>query len=141
MNGWVRRSPLTIAGLWDEWKDVDTGEPLKSCTMIITEANDFASKIHDRMPVLLQPNDFDRWLVGTAGTELLKPASNDYLQAWPVSRRVHSSRAPSDDCCVTGLMSSSRGKADIARTMFRQFRIPFLLRLKVPSREPCANGT
>ena len=78
-------------------EDIETGEPLKSCTMIITNANDLASKIHDRMPVLLQPKDFDRWLAGTAGTELLRPAPNDYLQAWPVSRRVNSSRAPSDD--------------------------------------------
>jgi putative SOS response-associated peptidase YedK len=49
------------------------------------------------MPVLLQPKDFDRWLAGTAGAELFKPAPNDYLQTWPVSRRVNSSRAPGDD--------------------------------------------
>jgi putative SOS response-associated peptidase YedK len=90
-------SPLTIAGLWDEWKDIETGEPLKSCTMLVTNANKLAIKIHDRMPVLLQPKDFDRWLDGTAGTELLKPAPNDYLQVWPVSRRVNSSRAAGDD--------------------------------------------
>jgi putative SOS response-associated peptidase YedK len=65
--------------------------------MIVTNANDLASKIHDRMPVLLQSKDFDRWLAGTAGTELLKPAPNDYLQVRPVSRQVNSSRAPSDD--------------------------------------------
>ena len=68
-----------------------------SCTMIITDANEFVAKIHDRMPVLLQPKDFDGWLAGTAGTELLKPAPDDYLQTWTVSRRVNSSRAPSDD--------------------------------------------
>ena len=90
-------SPLTIAGLWDEWKDIETRQPLMSCTMLITNANDLASKIHDRMPVLLQPGDFDRWLAGNAGSELLKPAANDYLQTWPVSRRVNSSRAPGDD--------------------------------------------
>jgi putative SOS response-associated peptidase YedK len=90
-------SPLTIAGLWDEWKDIETGEPLKSCTMIITNANELASKIHDRMPVLLQPKDFDGWLNGTAGIELLRPAPENYLQTWPVSRRVNSSRAPRDD--------------------------------------------
>ncbi len=90
-------SPLTIAGLWDEWKDIETGEPLKSCTMIITEANKFVSEYHDRMPVLLQPKDFDSWLTGNAGIEVLKPAPNDYLQTYPVSRRVNSSRAPSDD--------------------------------------------
>jgi putative SOS response-associated peptidase YedK len=49
------------------------------------------------MPVLLQSKDFDGWLAGIAATELLRPASNDYLQAWPVSRRVNSSRAPGDD--------------------------------------------
>jgi putative SOS response-associated peptidase YedK len=65
--------------------------------MLITNANDLASKIHDRMPVLLQPGDFDRWLAGNVGSELLKPAANDYLQTWPVSRRVNSSRAPGDD--------------------------------------------
>ena len=68
-------SPLTIAGVWDEWKDVETGEPLKSCTMIITTANTFVNNIHDRMPVLLKPSDFDKWLAGNAGTDLLKPAA------------------------------------------------------------------
>ena len=68
-----------------------------SCTMIITNANDLASKIHDRMPVVLQPKDFDHWLAGNVGSELLRPAANDYLQAWPVSRRVNSSRAAGDD--------------------------------------------
>ena len=51
-----------------------------SCTMIITDANELAAKVHDRMPVLLQPNDFDRWLAGTAGAELLKPAPNGYCR-------------------------------------------------------------
>jgi putative SOS response-associated peptidase YedK len=49
------------------------------------------------MPVLLQPKDFGSWLTGTGGAELLKPAANNYLQTWPVSRRVNSSRAPGDD--------------------------------------------
>jgi putative SOS response-associated peptidase YedK len=53
--------------------------------MIISNANELASKIHDRMPVLLQPKDFDDWLTGAAGAELFKPAANDYLQTWPVS--------------------------------------------------------
>ena len=89
--------PLTMVGLWDEWKDIETGMNVLSCTMIVTNANALAGKAHDRMPVLLQPEDFPRWLAGTAGTEMLKPAPDDYLQAWPVSRRVNSSRAPSDD--------------------------------------------
>jgi putative SOS response-associated peptidase YedK len=88
---------LTFAGLWDEWQDTTTGAPLKSCTMIVTDANALAAKVHDRMPVLLQPKNFDRWLNGADGTELLKPAPDDYLQVWPVSRRINSSRTPGDD--------------------------------------------
>ena len=90
-------SPLTIAGLWDEWRDIETGEPLKSCTMIITEANDFVGKIHDRMPALLTPFQFDAWLSGSAGAEVLAPWAQRSLQMWPVSRRVNGSRAASDD--------------------------------------------
>ena len=49
---------LTAAGLWDKWKDRQTGERLKSCTMIITEPNDFAAEIHDRVPVFLTGEQF-----------------------------------------------------------------------------------
>jgi putative SOS response-associated peptidase YedK len=88
--------PMTFAGLWDEWKDKATGETLKSCTMVITQPNDFVAEVHDRMPVVLEARDFASWL-NDGGPALLKPAANDVLQRWPVSRRVNSSRAPADD--------------------------------------------
>jgi putative SOS response-associated peptidase YedK len=88
---------LTIAGLWDEWKDKESGEPFKSCTMIITEPNKFVAEVHDRMPVLLGEKDYEPWLSGKVGLELLKPAAETVLQKWPVSKRVNSSRAPDDD--------------------------------------------
>jgi putative SOS response-associated peptidase YedK len=65
--------------------------------MIICEPNEFVAEIHDRMPALLAQDDFEPWLSGTAGIELLKPAPNDLLQKWPVSKRVNSSRASDDD--------------------------------------------
>jgi len=46
---------LTVAALWDSWKNRETGERIKSCAMIICEPNDFVAQVHDRMPVLLQP--------------------------------------------------------------------------------------
>ena len=88
---------LTVAGLWDEWKNPETGQPLKTCTMIITGPNDFVAEVHDRMPVLLTAEQFDPWLHGEAGLEYLKPPPNDFLQKWPVSKRVNSSRADPDD--------------------------------------------
>ena len=53
---------ISFAGLWDEWKDRATGETLKSCTMIITEPNAMVAEVHDRMPVVLEPDNLTPWL-------------------------------------------------------------------------------
>jgi putative SOS response-associated peptidase YedK len=88
---------LTAAGLWDEWKNRETGERLNSCTMIVTEPSGFAAQIHDRMPAFLTEAQFAPWLSGEAGAAILKPVANDFLQRWPVSKRVNSSKADADD--------------------------------------------
>jgi len=49
------------------------------------------------MPVIVDPAQFESWLRGMAGADVLKPAPDGLLQMWPVSRRVNSSRAPGDD--------------------------------------------
>lgn len=82
-------SVLAIAGLWDEWKDRETGEAVTSCTLIVTAANDFTRAIHDRMPVLLEQRDLDPWLAGRPGVEVLRPAPEDALRMWPVSKAVN----------------------------------------------------
>ena len=92
---------LSIAGLWDEWKDPETKELVLSATLIVTAANDFTRKIHDRMPVLLGRHDLDAWLSGKAGVELLRPASNDLLRMWPVSKRVNMSGRGDEDPSLT----------------------------------------
>jgi putative SOS response-associated peptidase YedK len=88
---------LSIAGLWDQWKDPETGEAISSATLIVTAANDFTRRIHDRMPVLLERHDHDAWLTGKAGVELLRSAPNDFLRMWPVSKRVNVSGRGDDD--------------------------------------------
>jgi putative SOS response-associated peptidase YedK len=82
-------SVLSFAGLWDEWRNPESGEPLKSCTIIVTAANKFAAQIHDRMPVVLASAQFEPWLCGKAGADVLKSAPEDALGMWPVSRRVN----------------------------------------------------
>jgi putative SOS response-associated peptidase YedK len=88
---------LSIAGLWDRWSNPQTGEPVISCTMVITNANAFVRSIHDRMPVLLEPADFGTWLAGAGGIELLRPAADNTLRMWPVSRRVNRTGSGDDD--------------------------------------------
>jgi putative SOS response-associated peptidase YedK len=87
-------------GLWDEWKNPETGERLRSCAMVITEPNDMAAQIHDRMPAFLTAAQFEPWLSGEAGAGTLKPVANDFLQRWPVSKRVNSSKADVDDATL-----------------------------------------
>ena len=88
---------LSFAGLWDIWTDPDTGERLRSCTIIVTAANALTGAVHDRMPVLLEPPGFAAWLDGTAGPSVLRPAAEDRLRMWPVSRRVNRAGAGDDD--------------------------------------------
>jgi putative SOS response-associated peptidase YedK len=88
---------LSFAGLWDRWKNPETGEPVASCTIIVTDANALTRPIHDRMPVLLDKADIESWLNGTGGTELLRPAAADRLRTWPVSRRVNKTGTGDDD--------------------------------------------
>lgn len=91
---------LTAAGLWDSWRNSETGQPLLSCTMIIGKPNALVAEVHNRMPVLLTERQFEVWLSGDAGVDDLKPIRSDYLRKWPVSRRVNSSKAPADDASL-----------------------------------------
>ena len=84
---------FAFAGLWDEWHAPD-GSPLHSCTIITTTPNRVAAPIHDRMPVILRPEDEDFWL-DSAITDprdllsLLIPCPAEDMEAYPVSRRVN----------------------------------------------------
>ena len=61
--------------------------------------NKVVAEMHDRMPVILEAKDFVQWEHGDVNdaTALMKPADDELLQKWPVSKRVNSSKAPDDD--------------------------------------------
>lgn len=86
---------LGIAGLWEKNSRLGgEGKPILSCTILTTSANHFAGEFHDRMPVLLDDDQIDRWLdPGFSDQEvlgeMLKPAPEDWLQRRPVSRRLN----------------------------------------------------
>ena len=79
---------LAFAGLWDRWKNPE-GDEVLSATIIVSGASDWMTPYHHRMPVLLMPNQFDAWLSGEAGPDILKPAAESALREWIVSNRVN----------------------------------------------------
>jgi putative SOS response-associated peptidase YedK len=86
--------PFAFAGLWERWKDPADGALLESCTIVTTDASASIRKIHERMPVVLAAQDWDRWLDPAYSEadnlqQLLKPFDPGSLEAWPVSRRVN----------------------------------------------------
>jgi putative SOS response-associated peptidase YedK len=103
------RRPFAFAGLWEVWRG-GGGEPLQSCTIITTRANALVETVHDRMPVILPPATYPRWL--DPGSEhgalekLLLPFDGDDLEAVAVSRRV-SSPANDDPDCLTPVASGT----------------------------------
>jgi putative SOS response-associated peptidase YedK len=88
---------LSFAGLWDRWTHPQSGETLVSCTIIVTAANAFTRAVHDRMPAILEPAVFAAWLDGGAGPDVLRPAADNRLRMWPVSRRVNRAGVGDDD--------------------------------------------
>ncbi len=91
-------APLAFAGLWESWRDQEDPHAawMRTCTVITTTANATMRPIHDRMPVLLDPRDWDEWLGDDASetdlAELLRPAPDNVLAFHPVSTRVNSAR-------------------------------------------------
>jgi putative SOS response-associated peptidase YedK len=86
--------------VWDAWSNTETGDSVSSCSMIITSANAFTRPVHNRMPALLVKKDFEPWLSGAAGTEVLKPADDDCLRMWPVSKRVDQTDGEDDPALI-----------------------------------------
>ena len=88
---------LAFAGLWERWRDPETGDELLSCTIVVSGASAWMTPHHDRMPVLLEPENFSAWLDGSAGPDTLRPASEAALREWSVSRRVNRTGEGDDD--------------------------------------------
>lgn len=90
---------FAFAGLRDGWKDPD-GSWVKTCSILTTNANAVITAVHDRMPVILDRDNYDLWLdpgmqnVAVA-SELLKPFDARTMQSYPISTRIN--RVANDD--------------------------------------------
>ena len=93
---------MAFAGLWERWLSAD-GSELFTCTIITTEANSLLVELHERMPVILEPNDFGRWLdpelQEAEGVEdLLRPYPADSMMMNPVNPIVNNARNETPRC-------------------------------------------
>ena len=91
-------APMPFAGLWEAWRSPD-GQTFETCVILTTSANATVAPIHDRMPVILHPDEFDLWLDRqVSDPERLAPLFSPYpaerITAYPVSTLVNS---PSND--------------------------------------------
>lgn len=82
--------PFGMAGLWERWKD-PSGQIVESCTIVTVEANALVARLHDRMPLIMAPEDYDAWL--TAESKALPPpVPAEAMRAYPVSPLVSNVR-------------------------------------------------
>jgi len=83
--------PYAFAGLWERWKPRE-GDPLETFTILTTDPNELAERVHDRMPVILEPRNYERWIdpgdPARPPVDLLRPYPAEKMRAWTVSDRV-----------------------------------------------------
>jgi len=90
---------FAFAGLWDRWKNL-SGQWIRSCSILTTTPNAVTSAVHDRMPVILKPDDYEMWLNPglkevALVSQLLRPFDARLMRSFAVSNRVN--RVENDD--------------------------------------------
>ena len=91
-------SPFALAGLWETWKDTQTGIDIRTFAVVTCPPNDMMATIHDRMPLVLHREDYDRWLSPEPDpADLMKPYPAELMKMWPIDRKVGAPRYDSAD--------------------------------------------
>lgn len=105
--------PYALAGLWERWQPKD-GEPLETFTILTTDPNELTEPMHNRMPVILEKKDYERWLEpgdpARPPVDLLRPFPAEKMVAWPVSERVGNVR--NNDAGLLEKAQASQGRAN-----------------------------
>ena len=93
---------FAFAGLWDRYRD-PSGETVETCSILTTTPNAVTSAVHDRMPVILDPDSYDLWLDPgmqdvAAASDLLKPYDARLMRCYPISTRINSVANDDAEC-------------------------------------------
>lgn len=112
--GMLDDSAFAFAGIWDSWND-GRGNSLETCSILTTAPNSLLVDVHDRMPVILEPENYELWLDPgfrdlNAVSEMLKPFNPKLMKRHPVSSRVNSPANDDSECSAeVSLASASEG--------------------------------
>lgn len=89
---YLKRRPIALAGIWDQWANTETGEIISSFSIITTTPNPLLQKIHHhRSPVILHESDEHIWIADqplSAITQLLEPYDGTDMNAYPIGKRI-----------------------------------------------------
>lgn len=104
---------FAFADVWDAWKDPQ-GHWLQSFAIVTTEANELMARIHTRMPVILHPRDYDRWLDRTATEQLpldlLRPFDSDAMEMREANQKVNNARNNGPEMLERVLLAAQSGE-------------------------------
>jgi len=91
---------FALAGIWENWQRPETGEWVRTFAIITTHSNELVRAIHDRMPVIIPPESYDRWLstLEPDPRDLLVPYPAGPMTMWPISTRVN--KPENDDASI-----------------------------------------
>ncbi len=97
--------PFALAGIWESWRHPESDDIVRTFCVITTAANQLLAGIHERMPVILEPSAFDRWLspLEPDPRDLLVPYPAEPMTMWPISLRVNS--PVNDDAAILEVAS------------------------------------
>lgn len=96
-------APFAMAGLWESWRPAPGADPILSCTVLTTQSNQCTADLHDRMPVILEPEDENSWLDKDLAEsdrleQLFQPFPSEHISIRPVSTFVNNARHEGEGC-------------------------------------------
>ncbi|GAB6056918.1 SOS response-associated peptidase [Desulfonatronum parangueonense] len=100
---------FSMAGIWESWKNPATGEVFDSCAILTTNANETVAVIHDRMPVIIRPEDYQAWLDNPRVQidALLQPFNAMHTLMMPISPRINSPKNNDPECIAPVLQQNA----------------------------------
>ena len=105
---------FAFAGIWDRWRDPDSNI-VETCSILTTSPNAVTSAVHDRMPVILDPDSYDLWLDPgmrnvTTASDLLKPYNAQLMRCYSISTRINHVANDDEECSAPVELTQAQGR-------------------------------